>query len=714
MGAKVKLLVEHSRSLLALHHAFARGAFPSSSSSSKSTTTLNDGVNLDVSRPVVRPEEEILEEYWEREGIVDEADRIFMKEVLNGCVRHRKVLEVALKMFYAAMEERLLRNEYNLYAVLFYLTLFRLSDLSFPKLRSILLSYPPTQSAPFVRFVFDAQRLTGDLQKRWNAILDAEWVKENIINPVLSCVDLGHALITELEERGAKGMVLKKTSKAPTESHPFLLTKPKPRRIPSPTDITTNVPKARAVPKSVYDGTGDFEALERTKAENRERALQAYAKAETQQFAVVTRTPPVPTRAQTPPSPPRPRLHKPVPANLRDAVPIKLTTAAILREDALVRRHRREEEVWLSEVEMGLRDGGEFREWENEAKMREEEDRKLEQEKRKLEIQLMREEAYIAKQDLLKENRERAQDLMAERETLRATAQASRKELEEENRKKVEEIQGMQEDIQKAKKKVMDDNLRKAADITHQTAHLRTLALKAQEEELARKSLLIAQIRQLERSIPSVGSIVKFVDPTETSHVGLLSEMSVTELQERLLVTKQAKEEEEERRREEIGEERRVRVALIRGKLEDIERERGERRRRRREAGRRGEGGEESALVTSTSAAESVYSYKATTTTATSSATTTHKQTSETRELKHLRDKLHQKRAARLAQPPPLPAGRSLSAKGTGHAVPDVAASSEWIELDIAEREYRAQRGFRKGTSGSSGTVGWEAGEVGA
>jgi hypothetical protein len=50
------------------------------------------------------------------------------------------------------------------------------------------------------------------------------------------------------------------------------------------------------------------------------------------------------------------------------------------------------------------------------------------------------------------------------------------------------------------------------------------------EEELARKSELIQQIRLLEKSMPPVGSIVKSIDLSETSNQGLLGEMSVVEV----------------------------------------------------------------------------------------------------------------------------------------------------------------------------------------
>ncbi|KAJ3164778.1 hypothetical protein HDU88_004990 [Geranomyces variabilis] len=717
-----KSLVEHARALLSQHHDFARRSYNTGVTAvhyAKGSTAAfpGDAVELDNARPVVRTEEELLEEYFAGTAgsSLDETDKTFLAEVLNGCARHRLALEVALNAFYVQTGERLLRHEYNLYAVLFYLTLFRLSDLTFSRLRAILLSYPPANAVPFARFVFDKDRITGMLQDRWNLLLDADWVQENIVEPVVLCLEPASELIAELDNKAAVGMVVKRDcGKQPTEKAPFMLTKPKPRRIPAPNEIVPNVVKARPVPRSVYKGTGEREALEKTKADNRAKLKEAYARSDANQFAVVHRKPAVAARAASPPAPPRPRIqHRPVPSNLREVIPVKLTTTAILREDALVRKQKQEQLAWLNEVEMGLKDGGEFRQWRDGGRAKEESDKKLEMERRRLEIQLIHEDAFEAKQELLKENRqvakrpaasreERAAEILAERITLRAAGEAERKEQEEENRKRVGEIQSMAEEIQMAKLKVTENNLRialtvilnAAAEITQQTKQLREQAIAEQAAEHARKAELIAEIRQLERSIPSVGTIVKLVDPTETSNLGLLSEMSVAELQERLLHARVQVAEDEERRREEIGLERKERVEMIGRRLREIEIQRNERRRRRRE---RAATGSDHALETQTGSGISSPPLDPAATSA----------------LDLLREKLQAKRSARLnAQRLPV----RKSPTRTVATLPP----SEWSELDVAERNHQARlRRRNEGPSEYSGSVdsgddgndsqGWEA-----
>jgi hypothetical protein len=89
---------------------------------------------------------------------------------------------------------------------------------------------------------------------------------------------------------------------------------------------------------------------------------------------------------------------------------------------------------------------------------------------------------------------------------------------------------------------------------------MKRLACSQAEEEMRRKIDLIQQIRALE-SVPIVRH--KFVDPTETSGHGLLAEMSIAELHERLALAKLAYQEEEETRRKEIAANKEVRVMYM-------------------------------------------------------------------------------------------------------------------------------------------------------
>ncbi|KAJ3288083.1 hypothetical protein HK104_008340 [Borealophlyctis nickersoniae] len=588
-----KSLIQHCRALLSLHHEFARRGFRTgaaaihdaprggaSKDSSSDDYEVYDGTKLDLAQPMVVSEEEILDKYLKDKQITDEKERVFLTETFNGCVRQRKIIEIALEQFYVKTGGRYLRSEYNLFA----------EDLTFAEFHRFVRCFDAAKMARFIAFLFDPANVEGDLKAGWGKILDHAYVQEQLVDPILANIPNAEQLLKELCERAAKGMVPSKSLKPATEPEPFLLTRPQPRKLPEPTVIISTCPKARPVPKSVYSGTGEKEVLEKAKIENRERVQELYEKAQKDQFAVAARKPSdkierlrkqIEEEQQARFEQDRPRPHKPVTSTISTSPPVKLTTAAILREDALVRRQRKKEEEWLNEVETGLRDASEFSSWRGEAKEKEEEERKIELERRRLEIQLLHEDTFVARQELLKENRVRVAELQAEKEILKVQAEAARREHDEENRKKIEEVHEIQESIQKAKVKVVEENSKKAADLSLENKLLREKAQREAEEEWERKVELITQIRLLEKSIPPVGSYVKTVDLAETSGIGLLGEMSVVELQERLVLAKVRHRDWEAAKREDIGIQKKERMEEILRKMETIDREREERRRRR-------------------------------------------------------------------------------------------------------------------------------------
>lgn len=65
-------------------------------------------------------------------------------------------------------------------------------------------------------------------------------------------------------------------SSFPLEPQPFTLSIPKPRKFEEPEIKIPNTIKARVIPKGVYYGTGEKEALEKAKIQNRQKAQVCY------------------------------------------------------------------------------------------------------------------------------------------------------------------------------------------------------------------------------------------------------------------------------------------------------------------------------------------------------------------------------------------------------------------------------------------------------
>ncbi|KAI9344343.1 hypothetical protein BDR26DRAFT_214013 [Obelidium mucronatum] len=599
-----KSLIAHCQSLLSQHHALARGTYKNGAGAVHETGLHGlegdefDGDTNDFTEPVIIVDEkEMLDAYWKENNILSTNDKVFLEETLMGCVRHEKVIDITLKLFYKKTGGRYLKSEYNLFAVLVYLCLYRLpTDLPFATLSKFFKSYNPTKMARFLAFIFDSAHLIDDgiLSKAWGAVLDRDYIKSKMLLPLLTHAPEAKVLIEDLITRSEKGMIPKKSTKPNTEAAPFTLTVQTARKIPEPPYVHSTLTKARPIPQSVFKGTGEKEAIEKAKIENRRKLQLEHEKYDRNQFQIsrkaieLSKKPPPITPAASNTS--LENEHsiitkpKPVPASLYEHVPIKMTTATILREDALVRKSKLDEEKQLSEVEFTLRDTTEFQNWQDEVKMKAEGERKLELEKLRLKVQLLHEESFLSRQEKVQENKELVKEVKEEKETLKVLTEIARKELDVENKKKIDDVHEIMEGVVKAKEKVMVEKQKKAADIATETQLLREKAQREAEEELARKIELIQQIRLLEKAIPPVGALVKSLDLTETSNLGLLGEMSIVELHERLSQMRAREAERADERRQEIIQHKELRLSQISEKLEEIDRERQERRIRRLEA----------------------------------------------------------------------------------------------------------------------------------
>jgi hypothetical protein len=82
-----------------------------------------------------------------------------------------------------------------------------------------------------------------------------------------------------------------------------------------------------------------------------------------------------------------------------DAAPPKLTATVILREEKMIKKALEDEQKRLENIEIGLKDLSQFEQTEQQLKLRDEQERLLEIERKRLQVQLIHEEAVLAKQD---------------------------------------------------------------------------------------------------------------------------------------------------------------------------------------------------------------------------------------------------------------------------------------------------------------------------
>jgi hypothetical protein len=158
---------------------------------------------------------------------------------------------------------------------------------------------------------------------------------------------------------------------------------------------------------------------------------------------------------------------------------------------------------------------------------------------------------------------------------IEAVAIESRRSEHVSKQRLVKEIQELKQNIQNARNSVVQSNSKKADAVVKEKMQLFKEKRHEEQEDLNRKKDLIQQIRLLENSQTIA---IKVVDKTATEGYGLLNEMSILELQERLLTTRLRQTESRELKRNEILESKNNRMTSIAKKLEEIERERESRR----------------------------------------------------------------------------------------------------------------------------------------
>ena len=214
---------------------------------------------------------------------------------------------------------------------------------------------------------------------------------------------------------------------------------------------------------------------------------------------------------------------------------VKYNETAIIREEFFIDKKNKEEEAALNKILIEKKDSKEFDRWVTEMKIRDDILRMGEVDKRKLELKLNREIATNYYQ--IRKNRNQLKAAKhKQQENLNMQKKEEEKKEEIKNKKLVvKEIQKVQKNAMKNKLKFINNNKEL---YKNRKQELNELNLIIQEEKKIyneRRDGLIRQIRELER-LPQRRQ--EGFDPTETPGYGLLEEMSLVELKERLALQK--------------------------------------------------------------------------------------------------------------------------------------------------------------------------------
>ncbi|KAM9237469.1 cilia- and flagella-associated protein 99 [Dugong dugon] len=523
-----------------------------------------------------RPEKDSPEQFLEAESLVLQTlsplKRAFILEVLSGCLEYQKLLKIVVDAFYVRDGQFCLWADYSLFEVICYLATFQLEELGFQLFCEIIKSQPPDKMRKFLRFFFNPLHLCSWIKDEWSLVYETAHVKENWIDPLMRWQPEIQELINELEAVSANRAHLTKAKAKVTEPKEFKLTAPRPRAIPVPEPVPV-MAKPRPIPQSTYQLPKEQQLLEMTKRYNRWKAEELLLKANLEELRCAMPR----SRGEPPKQGSKKKLRFQVLPRIRrtpkltfyrpDNVPVKLNAAAILREGALYQRQVEKELQRVDKLVDGAGDFSEFLEWQKKMQAKDQEEQLAVEECRRLQGKLSHEEAILARQNLVQENKQKAEQ--KKKETAELMQQHAERRLQEEKSLKelVEQVIEAQKNVKVAQMKLLKGRRQAAQEVIEESRGLLERRAQEAKEQQRQRYVLSSQLRAMEMRPTRKG---KLVDLTQIPGYGLEGEMSIVELRERLALLKETQQRTQEEKRDQIIQGKRARSQELQDTVERI------------------------------------------------------------------------------------------------------------------------------------------------
>ncbi|XP_006893717.1 PREDICTED: plectin-like [Elephantulus edwardii] len=498
--------------------------------------------------------------------------RAFILDVLSGCLEYQKLLRTVVDAFYARDGRFCLWADYSLFEVICYLATFHVQELGFRLFRKIVCSQPRDKMHKFLRFFFNPINLCSWIKDEWSLVYETTHVKESWIDPLMRLQPEIQELLRELETASANQASVVKAKTKVTEPKEFKLTVPRPRAIPMPKRAPV-LAKPRPVPQSTYQLPPERQQLERTKRYNRWLAEELLLNANLEELRCAMPR----ARRETPAEDSRklrrqatPRIQKVSKLTFykpNSHMPVKLNAAAILREGALYQRQVERELQRVDSLVDGAGDFSEFLGWQKKMQAKDREEQLAAEECRRLHGKLSHEEAILARQNVLQENKHKAEQ--KKEEMVGLMQQCAERRLQEERalKEQVERVLEAEKNAKAAQTKLWKSRRQAAQEVLAESRELLQRSAQEASEQQRQRCELICQLRALERQ-PTRKE--KLVDLTQIPGHRLEGEMSIVELRERLALLKEAQQRAQEEKRDQIIQGKRARSQELQDTTERI------------------------------------------------------------------------------------------------------------------------------------------------
>uniref|UniRef100_A0A670I1Y4 Cilia and flagella associated protein 99 n=1 Tax=Podarcis muralis TaxID=64176 RepID=A0A670I1Y4_PODMU len=493
-------------------------------------------------------------------------DETFLMATLSGCIEYKPLLDVVVNAFYTRDGKHCLLSDHNLYVVVCYLATFQLDELGLQQFSRMVKAADPVKICKFLRFFFDVVNLHTWIKDEWNQIYDSAYVKENWIDPLVRWQPKMKQLIDQLDDKSIKCTA---TASKTTEPKAFNLTVPNPRAIMVP-ELIPPVEKTKPVPKSTYKPQKLKQQLEGIKLKNRRKAE---ASSVLSLYLGLVRTAACPTTFLQGKLNPQtssgtlilkiiflPHLNSLIMLLCNATFTLTALLCSVPQSSLFSFPYR------IEQLLRGARDPSEFLDWQKEMYERDLNQKLAEAECKRLQGQLSHEEAILARQNRILENHRKAEQKREEEAEMSQQIAERRIQERKEREKMVHQVVEGRKNVKQARMKLQKQK-HQIGTVAEESQEILLQSLKEEEERFKKRYELIQQIRAIEY-LPLMKQ--KFVDLTQTPNHGVLGEMSIVELQERLALLKQAQKKAEEEKRDQIIQEKYAKEQLLLDKLEQI------------------------------------------------------------------------------------------------------------------------------------------------